>query len=436
MELPFKIPGPIRFDTEQEERFNAAQYAQFMPLLQAMIAFCFCLQPIYILWDYVFAEEHLTKILYIRAVQTGILGCFLLLTLEKGIKKIVLPLATLIFASIIVTFSIILGLVYDGFTLGLSGLLVPFMIIPLMPSFMWVVFNVFMAIVLANSFMAYANVPIILQVNANFFLWTFAALSILLSILYIYRSRKLFQLEMNLERIATTDELSGLSNRRHFMSQSEQVLRAHRYKRDLSVLMMDVDHFKTINDTYGHHAGDIAIQQIGDICKKELRRADFVARIGVDRINPATTEGGNIKATPIEPLIGRLGGEEFAVLLPETDAVGAYKAAERLRNLLKENIIQLEDGQQFSFTISIGVATLDSGDERDTIESLLKRADDALYDAKEGGRDRVVVAGQEAPNTRADKPQKATQAAPEDKETAEPAPAEGDFQFIDRRKKK
>lgn len=432
MRLPFKIPGPIRFSPELEDRYIEAQRKQFLPLLQAVIAFCFILQPLYVLWDYVFADENFKNILFIRAVQTGIFGCFLMLTLEKGIYKLVQPLTTVVIASIVVTLSVILGMVYDGFTLGLSGILVPFMIIPLMPSFMWVVINAFMSVVLANIFMSYSGVPIILQVNVNFYLWTFAALSILLAILYSYRSRKLFQLETNLERIATTDDLSGLSNRRHFLKQSEQVLRAHRYKRKLSVLMMDVDHFKSINDTYGHQAGDEAIREIGRICKKELRKADFVARIGVDRGHAALQ--GNDKDGVIEPLIGRLGGEEFAILLPETDKPGAYKAAERLRVLMEQNVIKLDDGTDLTFTISVGVATLRSGDERDTIESLLKRADDALYNAKESGRNRVIVAGEN--EARAAPPPEAEPEPTPPASQAEPETVtDGEFQFIDRRKK-
>ncbi len=169
--------------------------------------------------------------------------------------------------------------------------------------------------------------------------------------------------EQELERLAQTDSLTGLANRRHFMLQAElELSRALRYGGLLSLLMMDIDRFKQINDTYGHQTGDVVLQMIGDLCREELRDVDQV---------------------------GRIGGEEFAVLLPETDATQALEVAERLRLMAARCGVLLDNGQRLQFSISLGVTTLTSG--KATIDTLLGQADQAMYQAKRSGRNRVCV---------------------------------------------
>ncbi|CCH49655.1 sensor domain-containing diguanylate cyclase [Pseudodesulfovibrio piezophilus] len=169
--------------------------------------------------------------------------------------------------------------------------------------------------------------------------------------------------EAKLRQLATTDGLTGLNNRRRFMELSEQELsHAIRYRRPLSIFMLDIDHFKRINDDYGHDVGDKVLRFMADISETALRNAD---------------------------ILGRLGGEEFGVLLPETDENAAMDVAERLRHAIEENSIQ-EGEEVLNVTVSIGVSTLSSG--LNTIKSLLKQADKALYEAKESGRNRVVKA--------------------------------------------
>ena len=128
--------------------------------------------------------------------------------------------------------------------------------------------------------------------------------------------------------------------------------------------MLDVDHFKDVNDTYGHHAGDIALQSLMVTSRQALRDWD---------------------------VMGRMGGEEFAVLLPETDATQALNVAERLRQAVAATGIPIEDGKVVHMTVSTGIAT--SSDDGATIEMLLDHADKALYEAKQTGRDKVCVAG-------------------------------------------
>jgi len=166
-----------------------------------------------------------------------------------------------------------------------------------------------------------------------------------------------------LERLSQVDVLTGLANRRYFMVLAEQELaRATRYRDPLSVFMMDIDHFKVVNDTYGHQTGDLVLKQLGSLCREALREIDRV---------------------------GRIGGEEFAVILPHTDGARALEVAERLRQIVADTAVALEHGLPLHITLSIGVTTLaGSGTNLDT---LLGQADSALYEAKRSGRNRVCM---------------------------------------------
>jgi diguanylate cyclase (GGDEF)-like protein/PAS domain S-box-containing protein len=168
-------------------------------------------------------------------------------------------------------------------------------------------------------------------------------------------------LERELEHRAHTDVLTGLSNRRHFYELAEQEFtRAKRYGTPLAVLMLDIDHFKQINDKYGHHIGDTVLRKLSEVCLKTLREND---------------------------IIGRLGGEEFAILLPEAEGERAMEVAERLRLAAANVRMALEREGHFRFFVSIGVTSMVVTD--DDFDSILKRADAALYTAKKAGRNRV-----------------------------------------------
>jgi diguanylate cyclase (GGDEF)-like protein len=163
-----------------------------------------------------------------------------------------------------------------------------------------------------------------------------------------------------LKRLATTDLLTGLCNRAHFMDSAEvELRRADRFNRDLSVLMLDIDFFKRINDQHGHAAGDEALRSFSRVLIRETRVVD---------------------------LLGRIGGEEFTVVLPETGREEASLIAERLRKAVEKASFVFHHSAPISFTVSIGVALLQAGD---CLDSLLARADKALYLAKHSGRNRV-----------------------------------------------
>lgn len=169
-------------------------------------------------------------------------------------------------------------------------------------------------------------------------------------------------LEDKLKEQAHIDYLTGVATRGHFMEQAEMELsRAIRYQSPLSIMMMDVDFFKRINDSHGHKTGDLVLQKLAETCLRGLREVD---------------------------IIGRMGGEEFAILLPETNGAEAIEAAERLNEAIRSAKVPLEAGLPLQFTVSIGVSCLRS--KEDNIDVLLSLADKALYQAKAAGRDKVV----------------------------------------------
>ena len=169
------------------------------------------------------------------------------------------------------------------------------------------------------------------------------------------------RLEEQLKQQAHVDYLTGVNTRRYFIEQAElEINRSIRYKNPLSIMMLDADFFKRINDSYGHKAGDLVLKNLAEICRHSLREID---------------------------IIGRLGGEEFAILLPETNQSAAFETAERLRKAVSSARIPLEAGLPIHFTVSIGISSLASKD--DNLDVLLNLADKALYNAKRAGRNRV-----------------------------------------------
>ncbi len=166
-----------------------------------------------------------------------------------------------------------------------------------------------------------------------------------------------------LEKLASVDPLTNCLNRRKFEELSNlEMQRSSRYSTPLSFLMLDIDHFKTINDTYGHAIGDDVLKYFSSVCLKLARATDVVARVG---------------------------GEEFIIMLPETDEKGAFIFAERVREEIYNSILTI-DGHTIKYTVSIGISSLNS-DRDSAVSMILQRADAAMYEAKESGRNRSVI---------------------------------------------
>ena len=175
-----------------------------------------------------------------------------------------------------------------------------------------------------------------------------------------------------LKRVGLTDSLTGINNRRFFDQRiGEEIARALRTREPLACLLMDIDHFKQVNDTYGHQAGDQVLRQTATLIREQLRNSDVLARYG---------------------------GEEFAVLLPNTSAYSAVDIAQRIRDSIAQHrytIKMHDDTLSLSKTLSIGVAAMDAatipGDVEPLITSLIERTDKALYQAKNSGRNCVCA---------------------------------------------
>ena len=171
------------------------------------------------------------------------------------------------------------------------------------------------------------------------------------------------RLEADLERLAMTDELTGIANRRHFMQRvGEDVLRMQRYPAPAALLMMDIDHFKKVNDRFGHATGDEVLRAVSRTGRRVLRETD---------------------------LIGRLGGEEFCLFLPQTETAQALQVAERLRREIAALAFRTDGDEAFSVTVSVGIAGVKPAG--DSVSEWLSRADEALYRAKAAGRNRVEL---------------------------------------------
>jgi diguanylate cyclase (GGDEF)-like protein len=167
-----------------------------------------------------------------------------------------------------------------------------------------------------------------------------------------------------LEALATTDPLTRVLNRRALLDRlNAEVDRARRYDSGLTMLLLDVDYFKQINDTAGHLAGDNVLRQLGALLEDAMRKVDVVARYG---------------------------GEEFVALLPETSADGGVAFAERLRERIEAQEFTVSSERTVHLTVSIGIATFPSARVEST-EDLFARADEALYRAKSAGRNRVCI---------------------------------------------
>ncbi|WP_052177667.1 diguanylate cyclase [Methylotenera sp. G11] len=177
---------------------------------------------------------------------------------------------------------------------------------------------------------------------------------------------KLKALEEELKHQIDHDFLTGLRSRAWFMEQATiELHRASRFNTPLSLLMLDIDFFKLVNDTYGHQAGDIALKSVAQFMQKILRDFDMCARMG---------------------------GEEFMILLPQTNQDKALEVAERIRLFIQNTQVPLPTGESsLQLTVSIGLSSLSS--KEDNIDDLINKADKALYQAKHTGRNRVCVAG-------------------------------------------
>jgi diguanylate cyclase (GGDEF)-like protein len=195
---------------------------------------------------------------------------------------------------------------------------------------------------------------------------TYAALLLsLFLVVGVFVAWRIYQLHIEADKFAFTDFLTGIANRRHFIHELEsEIRRSQRYGSAFAFAMVDIDHFKKINDQYGHYAGDLVLQNFCLRCVSALRTSDMV---------------------------GRLGGEEFGILMPMTDLHEAARVIERLRSEIDHSVMS-DHGEQIHYTASFGLVSTSQLSEQQGLAHLMKMADAALYAAKQQGRNRVFIA--------------------------------------------
>ncbi len=358
---------PRRFEPEVETLYRTRRNEAALPVSRALLLLASLGVLLFSAWDYEIDPTIVPRTLPVRFLCSAMsLVLWVAIPLPSFRKRLSWVFSINALAATL-TIAWVLVVVPDGFLWGLSGFFYVPLSLLVLPKFRVVALTCALSLVIVNVVMYFDEATYRVIFNANFFLGFMCLMSGVLAFLNEVRDRRVFQLEQELEHLANCDSLSGAFNRRYFEETARaEIERARRYNHPLSLLMMDADHFKRINDTHGHAVGDRAIRAIVESSQGVFRTSDLLARMG---------------------------GEEFAVLLPETDSDAAQQIAERVQEKLRRLEISTSTGTTqtpnfLTLTISIGVASLHISD---TIETLLQRADVALYEAKHQGRNRVVI---------------------------------------------
>lgn len=351
----------LRTLSGQDEAALAAQHGAEIQALLPLLGPLFGVAVIsFGVWDYVIDSTHALLTLAIRVlfVLAGSAGYWQTRFHWTPVQRCGYIYCTHTSAIIICEF-----LLQDGFLLGLAGIVA-------------CVFTVSVVTLRVRTFLLIVSIPSVLFVALsalsmapfsfiNSLMLYIFAVGLACTLMLVIRSfrQKAYLLEKELLHISRHDSLTGTCNRGYLLELAErEVAVARRYGRKLAIAMIDIDHFKQINDTHGHHTGDEVIKQLVKTCTDNLREIDH---------------------------FGRIGGEEFVCVLPEADEAEALACAERLRRGIEEVQIQGSHGP-VRFTISVGVAVLD--DSHANLDAMLEDADNAMYIAKHEGRNRVVLA--------------------------------------------
>lgn len=318
-------------------------------------------------WDFAIDPLGAERAFRMRLLFGGILSIYPMAIL-LGVRGKFLPW---IYAAVVLTtegaFLHHLSLLETGEVYGIAGFMYWF----ILPVFLGLPFSVsangvcfFIIALLPNVLVPLGVSPDFELIKYNALIWPTCAIGIFITLLLDQLYRRIFLYRRKTEELARTDGLTGISNRRHFMEISAQLIETCRRQGEpVSVIMLDVDLFKQINDNNGHLVGDTVLRHVSSVLKTSLRKSDF---------------------------LGRYGGEEFAVILPQTPPDKAFQVAEKIRQKVKESPVKIYGGTLIDMTISAGViGVVDAAGI--TLETLVKAADDALYAAKRAGRNRVVV---------------------------------------------
>lgn len=321
-------------------------------------------------WDWVIDPSAAARVFWLRLLLGAILLAYPL-SLIAGVRR--QRLIWLYAAMVLSTegvFLYLLSYLETGVVYGIAGFMYWFII----PVFLGLAFSaranatIFLSIaILPNILVPLGVSPAFELIKYNALIWPTCFLGIFITLLLDQLYRRIFLYRRQAERLARLDGLTGIANRRYFMEFSAHMIETCRRQRtSVSVIMIDIDHFKAVNDNYGHPAGDKAIRQMSEFLQNNIRKSDFP---------------------------GRYGGEEFAVILPQTPPDQGFHVADKIRQKFMEISVPANEGDAIRLTISAGVSGVVSVTEEISLEALIKHADDALYLAKRSGRNRVVLHG-------------------------------------------
>jgi diguanylate cyclase (GGDEF)-like protein len=353
------------FPAGLEPEYRAARFAEYRTFAIALGVAAVALSLALWLRDYASDAAVAWSTMPVRGVMAGAVAVYvasLWLPARRGLR-----LASGALAILVIEFAVlsIWGRLAGGYAGGLPGYMYIYLVAPLvlLPfSFRESVAVLVMAGAVPNVQVALGLAPGFPVLSFNALVWPACGIAIFAQRQFDQLFRRVYLTQRQLARLAAHDPLTGLSNRRDFMERAEAACStARRYGRELCVLMLDLDHFKRINDTCGHAAGDDVLRFIAATLALQLRGAD---------------------------LTGRIGGEEFAVVLPETGLEAGLQTAERIRAAVERAAIPTAHAPQpLQVTVSIGLAA--RGASGTTLPELLHLADGALYEAKRAGRNRV-----------------------------------------------
>ena len=315
------------------------------------------------IWDYVIDSVGANDTIYLRFIYLlGFLGA---LTFKYIKNKYILLFTYPFFLGIgEVLFFVIMSRLDNGMIYGISGFSIFVIMTPLLLqafSFRVSIINAVFIVLFPHILAETPFFEDFLHLHYAVMIWPSMALILLTQYFLEQKDFIRYKSECKLELISNTDYLTGLNNRRYFiLLLKQEILRTKHYGYIGSLLMIDIDHFKSVNDTYGHLVGDLAIRSCADEILKATRNTDIISRFG---------------------------GEEFIVFLPETDIEETLIIAERIRINIEKYFIVSEDNRKFSMTVSIGIVQQNKEDRGEN--DLIMRADKALYQAKQLGRNRI-----------------------------------------------
>ena len=358
------IPGfnPELEQTYLEQKFQETRFlAVYVGIAASLLSVAL------LLWDWVIDPTDMLSALWLR-ILIGLILLLYPLTILTGMHRSLLPwvLAAVTLVSEAL-FLYHISRLDSGPVYGIAGFMYWF----LLPVFMALPYRFTAILLLSVSIALLPNILVPLGVAPTFeldkynaLIWPTCVIAIFINLMVDQLYRRVFLYQMHAEDMARTDELTGLANRRSFMEQGEQVLElCRRNQHPLSVIMFDIDRFKSVNDDFGHHVGDKVLRQVAGILHQSVRKSD---------------------------ILGRHGGEEFALILPETRMDKAFHVADKIRHRIASTPIKIENGPTCRVTISAGVSGIDPVGGNVELDQLLQWADEVLYQAKGEGRNQVV----------------------------------------------